>query len=66
MWLIARRSLTLLQVEGCTADLSSEKAYCQKKAVCSAHLKVCHTVCWQHVTHITQAWCTAQIFEPSR
>ncbi|WIA09589.1 hypothetical protein OEZ85_008981 [Tetradesmus obliquus] len=27
------------RVEGCNADLSLEKVYCQKKAVCSEHLK---------------------------
>jgi hypothetical protein len=43
-----RHALMLLQVEGCTADLSLDKVYCQKKAVCSEHLKVCHAVCWQH------------------
>lgn len=30
-----------MQVEGCNANLSLEKVYCQKKAVCSEHLKVC-------------------------
>jgi hypothetical protein len=46
---------TVLQVEGCAADLSLEKVYCQKKAVCSQRLKVCHTIRWQNMPHVAQA-----------